>query len=274
MASSAGQGPYTSAYSRRSSAVRGRPARREWRSTFSADAQRFLVSTAQVRDSAERPPCAGEAGMIFRGLEQWDSAKRELLDFLDPRLGRDVRAVVGRDDSRDRLARSISQTIRAAGRRTRQLPPRSPAIAGTRSRTGRARARYRAGARASARASAREDRGRRGCRPARARAGRRRPIDRPPAVRAPDPTRPALACSGLPAPGGSRGSRPARPYAARARSPIPRSARAGPLASTSGELRTSRPGSGGGGTETHPRQGTTISRGGSAPCEPARRGVA
>ena len=55
--------------------------------------------------------------MIFRGLEQWDSAKRELLDFLDPRLGRDVRSVVGRDDSCDRLARSISQTIRTAGRR-------------------------------------------------------------------------------------------------------------------------------------------------------------
>src|SRR3954452_8118540 len=80
-------------------------------------AEGFLVSAAQVRDSAERAPRASEAGVVIRALEQWDGAQGELLDLLDPGLGRAVRPVVGRNDSRDCLARSISETIRVPGRR-------------------------------------------------------------------------------------------------------------------------------------------------------------
>ena len=179
-----------------------------------------LVAGAPVGDSeSEHEPDEGEAGVVFFPLEQRHQRPPELLHLVDRRVGLDHRTEVDVADPGEQLsgfvARCPGVVGRGGGDRDRLRASRSE-IALARSSSSMTSSRSDGSARAPARGAsqrlARRPSGPR-CGP-RPRAAHRR------ARRGPDPAGRARACSGRPAPGGSRGSR----RAPRARRGAPASA--------------------------------------------------
>ena len=212
--------------------------------------------------------------MVLRLLEQRQRLPREPLELVDRRIGLEERAVVGRADAGEQLTRLVAGRPRPLGggvgdRGGSRGGPEASALARSSSsidveprRPGQLeRALEQPGGGALVAA------------PERAAAGGREPL-----ARAFGERRVGLpelaACSGRPARGGSRGSRPARPAPRRAARASRRSARAAPLGSLSGARRRRRRGSAGGGSGSRPRRRTAPVRDGSAPGARARPGAA